>query len=263
MMKFCVCMKQVPDTQNVRVDPEKGTLIRKGIPVITNPFDESALELALELKDIIGGHVTVLTMGPTSSEEVVRDALSLGADRAFRITDGAFAGSDTLATSRVLGKAIQVTGPYDILLFGKQAIDGDTAQVGPEVAVFLGLPLVGFVTDVIEIKKNCILLERVTDWGRERVLCDYPLVITVLKAKNRLRMPKLEGIIRSFKEEIGLLTHKNLGLQPEKCGLKGSPTRVKKIFSPETRSRVHFIEGSVEEKAAEAVRLIKKLVLAD
>ena len=259
-MRYCVCMKQVPDTQNIRIDPEKGTLIRKGIPVITNPFDESALELAFEIRDRMGGEITVLTMGPPSSEEVARDAISLGADRAFRLTDGIFAGSDTLATSYILSMAIQKTGPYDVLLFGKQAIDGDTAQVGPEVAGFLGVPVISFVTDVIEVSGDGILLERATDEGREKVYCDYPLAITVVKAGKRLRMPTLKGVLRSLKAEVGLFTHEMIDVEVDRCGLKGSPTRVKKVFSPEIRSKVRFIEGSVGEKAREAARIIKEIV---
>ncbi|RKY01690.1 MAG: electron transfer flavoprotein subunit beta, partial [Spirochaetes bacterium] len=151
-------------------------------------------------------------------------------------------------------------GPYDVLLFGKQAIDGDTAQVGPEVAGFLGVPVISFVTDVIEVSGDGILLERATDEGREKVYCDYPLAITVVKAGKRLRMPTLKGVLRSLKAEVGLFTHEMIDVEVDRCGLKGSPTRVKKVFSPEIRSKVRFIEGSVGEKAREAARIIKEIV---
>ena len=148
-MHVLVCIKQVPDTQKVRIDPERGTLIRKGVPSITNPFDETALELAFEIRESAGGRVSVLTMGIPDSECILRDALTLGADDAYLLTGSVFAGADTLATSYALSLAIEKNGPFDLLLFGKQAIDGDTAQVGPEVAGQLGYPVVTFVQDLM------------------------------------------------------------------------------------------------------------------
>jgi len=239
-MKFCVCMKQVPDTQKVKVDPEKGTLVRKGIPSITNPFDESALELALHLREKIGGTITVITMGIPDSELILRDALSLGADQAFLLTGSDFAGADTLATGYALSKAIEKTGPFDILLFGKQAIDGDTAQVGPEVSVFLGIPVIAFVSDIIEINP--------------------PVLLTVIKAPQRLRMPTMQGLLRSFNIPVQKIEPSEIGADLRRCGLRGSPTRVKKIFTPNIRSRVRFIEGNLEEKAKGIKELIEERI---
>lgn len=179
-----VCIKQVPDTQKVRIDPERGTLIRKGVPAIMNPFDESALELALQIKETLGGRVSVLTMGIPDSECMLRDALSLGADLGVLLTDAGFAGADTLATSYALSKGIEKLGDFELLIFGKQAIDGDTAQVGPEVAGYLDIPVITFVTDVLEIDRNYIVVERMLDNGREVVRSSYPVLITVVKAKS-------------------------------------------------------------------------------
>jgi len=259
-MKFCVCMKQVPDTQKVKVDPEKGTLVRKGIPSITNPFDESALELALHLREKIGGTITVITMGIPDSELILRDALSLGADQAFLLTGSDFAGADTLATGYALSKAIEKTGPFDILLFGKQAIDGDTAQVGPEVSVFLGIPVIAFVSDIIEINPCRIKAERLIDNGKEVVECEYPVLLTVIKAPQRLRMPTMQGLLRSFNIPVQKIEPSEIGADLRRCGLRGSPTRVKKIFTPNIRSRVRFIEGNLEEKAKGIKELIEERI---
>jgi len=258
-MRFLVCMKQVPDTQKVKIDPERGTLIRKGVPSITNPFDESALELALQLREKVDGSITVITMGIPDSESILRDALSLGADRAFLLTGSDFAGADTLATSYALSKAVQKTGPYDILFFGKQAIDGDTAQVGPEVSGFLNIPVITFVTEVIEINSHKIKAERLIDNGKEVVESDFPVLLTVIKASQRLRMPTLKGLYRSFEMPVEELGPFEVGADSERCGLRGSPTRVKKIFTPGMRARVEFLEGSLEEKAKGLVKVIEKI----
>jgi len=249
MLNILVCMKQVPDTQKVKINPETNTLIRKGVPSITNPFDESALEEALEIKEVLGGSITVLTMGIPASASILKDAISLGADRAYLLSHRDFAGADTLATSYTLSKAIKKLGYFDILLLGKQAIDGDTAQVGPEISGWLGLPVITYVNDILEIDNKHIIVERMIDNGKEIVKVDYPIVLTVVKAKNRLRMPCLNGILRSLDEKIFRFGSEDIGIEKEKCGLKGSPTRVKKIFCPEGHSKVRFLEGSNTEKA--------------
>ncbi|MBN2325018.1 MAG: electron transfer flavoprotein subunit beta/FixA family protein [Spirochaetes bacterium] len=253
-----VCMKQVPDTQKVRIDPERGTLIRKGVPSITNPFCESALELALGIREKRGGTVTVLTMGIPDAACILKDALSLGADRAILVTGRDFAGADTLATSYALSRAVSSLGGFDLLLFGKQAIDGDTAQVGPEVAGMLGIPVVTFVTDIRKITPGGIVVERAADGCRELVRTRFPSLLTVVRAEKRLRMPTMEGILSSFSREVETAGLGDIGAESDRCGLKGSPTRVKKIFSPSNGGLVNFLEGSVEEKAIRFVELLKE-----
>lgn len=248
-MNILVCMKQVPDTQQVKIDPEKGTLIRKGVPAVTNPFDESALEFALEIKEKLGAKITVLTMGIPDSECMLRDALALGADCGILLTDAGFAGADTLATSYALSRAIETIGNFELLIFGKQAIDGDTAQVGPEVAGHLDIPVITFVMGAQEVTENSIVVERMLDNGKEIVRSGYPVLITVVKAERRLRMPTLDGLLTSFDLRVQKLGVSDIGADIQRCGLKGSPTRVKKIFTPKQRSRVMLIQGSIEEKA--------------
>jgi electron transfer flavoprotein beta subunit len=253
-----VCMKQVPDTQKVQIDQERGTLVRKGVPSITNPFDESALEFALAVREHKGGTVTVLTMGIPDAASILTDALTLGADRAIIITGSAFAGADTLATSYAISRAVQSAGGFDLLLFGKQAIDGDTAQVGPEVAGELGIPVITFVIDVREISEDGVVVERAVDGGREVVEARFPAALTVVKAKKRLRIPTIDGIISSFGKKVMRFGPDDIGADPERCGLKGSPTRVKRIFAPSADSTVTFLEGSIDEKACRFVEIIRK-----
>jgi len=256
-VNILVCLKQVPDTQKVKIDPERNTLIRKGVPSITNPLDESALELALEIRSITGGKITVLTMGIPDSEEILRDGLSLGADSAYLLTHRDFAGADTLATSYTLSMAIKELGGFELLLFGKQAIDGDTAQVGPEVAGHLGIPVVTFVTNVQKTAKDIIVVERMIENGKEIVEAEYPVLLTVVKAAQRLRIPTLEGMIKSFDIPVHRLGVQDIGADSSRCGLKGSPTRVKKVFSPKLDSKVKFIEGSIDEKAKKFISIVR------
>jgi electron transfer flavoprotein beta subunit len=251
-------MKQVPDTQKVRIDPKRNTLIRKGVPSITNPYDESALEMALEVRAAAGGKISVITMGIPDSEEILRDGLSMGADNAYLLSHSDFSGADTLATSYALSMGIKKIGSFDLLLFGKQAIDGDTAQVGPEVAGHLGIPLVTFVTNVMAVEPKSVVVERMIENGKEIVECEYPVVFTVVKAAERLRIPTLDGMIRSFDIPVTRYGTSEIYADPDRCGLKGSPTRVKKVFSPKQLSRVQLIEGSIEEKAKGFVRIIMK-----
>jgi len=258
-LKICVCIKQVPDTQKVKIDPVKGTMIRKGVPSIMNPYDESALEMALEIKDMVGGEITTISMGIPSVANMLRYTIALGADRTFLLTSPEFAGADTLATSYTLSLGIAETGPYDLILFGKQAIDGDTAQVGPEVASALNMPLVTYISNFFEIDNDGLKVERFTDYSREIVKAKFPSVITVLKAKSRLRMPKLSQLIHSFDVEIPFLNAKRLKADINRCGLKGSPTRVKEIFSPKLDKKVIFIDGSINEKAEKFKDILKDL----
>ena len=258
-LKVCVCIKQVPDTQRVKIDPVKGTMIRKGVPSIMNPYDESGLELALEIKDRVDAEITTVSMGIPSVSDMLRYTIALGADRSFLLTSPEFAGADTFATSYTLSLGLKATGPYDIIIFGKQAIDGDTAQVGPEVAGSLNYPIASFVSDFFEIDKNGLKLERYTDYSREIVRINKPAILTVVKAKKRLRLPKLKRLIYSFNVEIPKLKFSDLNADINQCGLKGSPTRVKEIFSPENQKKVIFIEGSIKEKAETLKGVLKNM----
>lgn len=249
-MNILVFLKQVPDTQKVRIDPERGTLIRKGVPSITNPFDETALELGLEIREAAGGTVSAITMGIPDAECVVRDALTLGADRGYLLTHRKFAGADTLATSYTLSCAVRSLGPFDLLLFGKQAIDGDTAQVGPEVAGALGLPVATFVQRLLEVREGTLVVERMLDAGRQVVEVACPAAMTVVRASSRLRMPTFSTIRRSFDLPVSRLGVEEIDADLSRCGLSGSPTRVKRVFTPKAHALVTMLEGSPEEAAA-------------
>ena len=190
-MKIIVLMKQVPNTNEVKIDPKTGTLIREGVPSIINPDDKNALEEALKIKEEKGGSVTVLTMGPPQADFALREALAMGADEAILLTDRVFAGADTWATSLALAKAIQKIGEYDLIFAGRQAIDGDTAQVGPEIAEHLGLPQVTYVRKVVSLEGNKVVVERALEDGYEVIECQLPAVLTAIKELNVPRYPSV------------------------------------------------------------------------
>jgi electron transfer flavoprotein beta subunit len=191
-MNIIVCIKQVPDTAEVRINPETGTLIRDGVPSIINPFDMHAIEAGLQLREKTGGNVTVLTMGPPQAESALREAISMGVNDAVLLSDRAFAGSDTWATSHILSKAISKLGA-DVIICGKQAIDGDTAQVGPEVAEFLNIPHISYVRRVDDITEKTIKVQRLMDEGYDVVESSLPVLLTVVKELNEPRLPSLKG----------------------------------------------------------------------
>jgi len=236
-LKIVVCIKQVPDTTDVKINPKTNTLIREGVASITNPFDEYAVEEALRLKDKHGGEVHVISMGPPQAVEILKNALAVGADKVYLISDRAFAGADTLATAYTLAKTIQMIGGADLVICGKQAIDGDTAQVGPGVATRLGIPQLTYVSKVREIDpvKKRIVVERLLENGREVVESSLPVLMTVVKDINEPRHPSLLGIKRVAKALIPILTAEDIGADENRIGLKGSPTWVVRIFSPEAR----------------------------
>ncbi|HDM75043.1 MAG TPA: electron transfer flavoprotein subunit beta/FixA family protein [Deltaproteobacteria bacterium] len=257
-MHVVICIKQVPDTKNVRIDPKTNTLVRQGVESITNPFDLYAIEAALQLKDSLGAKTTVITMGPPQAEESLREALSLGVDEAVLLSDRAFAGADTWATSRTLAEAIKKLGPVDLVVCGKQAIDGDTAQVGPEVATLLDLPCITYVRKIeIEDGNGTMKVERATDSGYEILRVQIPAVVTVIREIGEPRIPGLRHKIRSKKQEILVWGAEQLGLDPEEVGLQGSYTQVVKVFSPPPRGERQMLSGTVEEMARELVRILK------
>ena len=257
-MKILVCVKQVPDTTEVRIDRETNTLQRQDVPSILNPFDRHALEAALRVKECCGGTVSVLTMGPLKAQEVLKECLALGADEAVLVSDKAFAGADTLATSRTLAAAIAKLQPAELIFCGKQAIDGDTAQVGPELAEHLNMAQITCVSklEVFPAERR-LIAEREVEDGREVLELPFPAVLTVSKSLNEPRYPSIKGRLRANKTSIPILTLADLGLQAEETGLQGSPTRVVRIFAPETRKGGEVIQGMAPRQAADllAIRL--------
>jgi len=249
VMRIVVAVKQVPDTAEVRIDEERGTLIREGVPSILNPFDEYALEEAMKWRDELGGTVIAVTMGPPQAEAVLREAVSMGVDEAVLISDRAFAGADTWATSHTLARAVEKIGDVDMVMTGKQAIDGDTAQTGPSIAASLDWPQITFVGKVREINPDNIIAERYVEGGCEIIRSSLPVVITVLKDANTPRLPSLRGKMKARKIEIPVWGKEDLGLPDEEIGLDGSPTRVVKIKTPEIVSNGEIHHGEPEELA--------------
>ena len=256
-MNIVVCIKQVPNTTQVRINPETNTLIREGVESIINPFDMYAIEEALRLKEKFGGKVIVLTMGPPQAEDALREAISMGCDDAILLTDRHFAGSDTWATSYALSRAIKKIKDYGIVICGKQASDGDTAQVGPGIATWLDLPQVAYVKKIEEIKENQARMERMTEEGFDIIETPLPCLITVVKEINEPRLPSLKGKIRSKKAEITKWNAEDLACDFDKIGLDGSPTRVVKIFTPSPRKGGQILKGDTGEIVEKLVKELK------
>ena len=248
-MKIVVCIKQVPETTEVKINPQTNTLMREGVASITNPFDEFALEEALLIKEKYGGEVHVISMGPPQAVDVLKNALAVGADKVYLLSDRAFAGADTLATAYTLAKTIEKIGGVDLVICGKQAIDGDTAQVGPGTATRLGMPQLTYVAKVrgVDPAKKKIVVERMLEHGREVVESSLPAVMTVVKDINEPRLPSLLGIKKAAKAAIPTWTAKEIEVDENRVGLKGSPTWVWKIFSPEARGGGEVLKGELTE----------------
>lgn len=259
-MNIIVCIKQVPDAESlgqVRINPETNTLIREGIPLVINPFDEHALEEALRLREKHQGKVTVITMGPPQAEESLRKALAMGADEAIFISDYVFAGSDSLATSYVLAEAIKKIGTFDLIFFGKQTIDGDTAQVGPEVAELLSLPQITCVRKV-KIIDGKIQAERTLEDAFELVEAKLPVVLTVTKEINEPRYVSMGRVLKAKKAKIPLWKAADLRLDGKRIGLNGSPTQVANVFTPTSRGRGEILEGSIPRQVEVLVNRLKE-----
>ncbi len=261
-MRIIVCIKQVPETTDIRIDPKTNTLIREGAASIINPYDMYAIEEALRIKEKMGGEVTVLTMGPPQAESALREAISLGCDHAILITDRAFAGSDTLATSYTLAKAIKVIGKVDLIICGKQAMDGDTAQVGPEISVQLGIPQVTYVRKIEEIDRDFARVERMTEEGVEVIETPLPCLFTVVKEINEPRLPSLKGKMQAKKAGIVNWNSKDIQANVERIGLAGSPTQVIKIFSPPPRKGGQVFQGTTEEVVDKLSSILKDRIAA-
>ncbi|MBC7121786.1 MAG: electron transfer flavoprotein subunit beta/FixA family protein [Pseudothermotoga sp.] len=231
-MNFLVLVKQVPDTEKVKIDPISGTMVREGLDVTMNPLDSHALELAVSLKEKLNGSVTVLSMGPMNTIDVLRDAIALGADRAILLSDSALAGSDTWATSLALAKAIEKLNiAFDLMICGEKSTDGETGQVGIELATLLNLPVVTYVSELIELGSNFVLVKRSIEDAHEVWKAPLPACLCVLKSVAEPRLPTLAGKKTAMDAKIEIYDTESIGINREEVGLKGSPTRVVKVFN--------------------------------
>lgn len=248
-MKIVVCVKQVPNTNEVKIDPVKGTLIREGVPSILNPDDANALEEALRLKDQNPDtQVIVLSMGPPQAQTMLRECLAMGADEAILLSDRVFGGADTCATSTTLAAGIRKIGNVDLIFAGRQAIDGDTAQVGPQVARRLGLPVVTYVQDC-QVEAGKVRVHRQLEDGYEVIEVQGPCLLTMVKELNQPRYMNLGRILDAYQTEIPVWDHTTVDVDPEDCGLKASPTRVFRSFTPPLKGAGQMLEGSVKHMA--------------
>ncbi len=249
-MNIVVCIKQVPSTTQVRINKDTNTLIREGVESIINPFDTYAVEEGVRLKERFGGKVTVLTMGPPQANAALKETIEVGADEGILVSDRAFAGSDTLATSYVLSKAIEKIGNYDLVIAGKQTMDGDTGQVGPGIAQRLGLPFVAYVSQVEDINGGKMKARRMIDEGHEVVEAPVPCVMSVTKEINVPRLPSLRGKMKAKSAQFTVWSAADLGIEENKVGVAGSPTWVMQIFSPKRERKSEMLEGSSAEQVS-------------
>jgi len=256
-MNIVVCLKQVPDTTKVKIDPQTNTLIRQGIENIVNPFDTYALEEGVRIKERCGGKVTAISMGPPQAEEVLREAIALGADEAILLSDSAFAGADTLATSYTLARAIDKLEQNDLIICGRQTIDGDTGQVGPELAEVLGVPFVAYVSRIEEIDNGYMRVQRMVEEGHEVIELPLPTVITVVKEINIPRLPSLRGLAKSKSVTIPIWTAQELDVDKNMVGLSGSATRVIKVFFPQRIRRGEILQGELESQVESLVNKLR------
>ncbi|HSH35051.1 electron transfer flavoprotein subunit beta/FixA family protein [Schnuerera sp.] len=259
-MNIIVCIKQVPDTNEVKIDPVKGTLIREGVPSIINPDDKNALEEALRIKDENENvKVTLLSMGPPQAEVALVEAIAMGADEGILLSDRAFAGSDTWATSTALAAGINYIGNYDIIFCGRQAIDGDTAQVGPQIAEHLGIPQITYVEE-LNIENGKIKARRALEDGYFIIESEMPALITAIKELNEPRYPSIKGIYEAYKgDKIKVLSAKDIKADVNNIGLDGSPTKVNKSFTPPGRGgESEILNGSPKEQARELIVRLKE-----
>ncbi len=259
-MKIIVCIKQVPNTNKVKLDPETGTLIRKGVPSIINPDDKAGLEAALRLKDQHGAHVTVLTMGPPQADRALREALAMGADEAVLLTDRAFGGADTWATSSTLAAAIS-TMDYDLIITGRQAIDGDTAQVGPQIAEHLKLANISYA-EALRVEGDHVVVKRQFEDRYHIIKAKMPCLITALSELNTPRYMTPGGIFSAYEAHVNVLGRNDIIIDDADIGLKGSPTRVFKSFNKAVKGQGTVVELDPQESAAWLVeKLQEKFIL--
>lgn len=257
-MNIIVCVKQVPDTLGVNINRETNTLIREGVDSVINPFDLHAVEEGLRLKGKYGGTVTALSMGPVQVVDTLRRALSLGADNAVLLSDIGFAGADTLATSYALARGVKKIGWFDLIICGRQAIDGDTAHVGPSLAERLSIPHISCVVKIRKVTNKYMVAERMTEERTEQIKLSLPALITVCKGINEPRFPTLKWKIRAEKTKIKIWSAKDIGADENKIGLRGSPTRVVKMTTPKHERQGRFLEGSTQQQVADLVSKLRQ-----
>ena len=257
-MNIVVCLKQVPGTTQVQIDPQTNTLVRQGIKSVLNPFDAYALEEGVRIRERYTGKVTVITMGPPQADEMLREAISVGADQAILLSDREFAGSDTLATSYTLSQAVRKIADYDLIICGRQTLDGDTGQVGPELAEMLGLPFIAYVSKVEEVADGTLRVQRLVDEGHESIESTLPAVVTVTKEINVPRLPSLRGMARSKSAQIAVWTAADIEADKESVGRAGSATVVVKTFVPERVRTGQVLSGTVEEQVEALIGKLKE-----
>ena len=246
-MNILVCIKQVPDTTEIRIDPETNTLIRTGVPSIMNPFDAYAVEQALQLKEMTDGRVTVVTMGPPQAKSILGDALAMGVDDAYLVTDRKFGGSDTLATSYILASVARKLGPFDVILCGKQAIDGDTAQVGPQLSEHLGIPVISY-TQELKVEGDSVIVKRQYDDRYHMLKAKMPCLLTALAELNEPRYMTPGGIFEACAKEITVWGRKDLkDVEDSNLGLKGSPTQIAKASDKVRKGKGETVNLDVAE----------------
>ncbi|NLL39980.1 MAG: electron transfer flavoprotein subunit beta/FixA family protein [Clostridiales bacterium] len=259
-MKIIVCAKQVPDTTEVKIDPVKGTLIREGVPSILNPDDANALEAALAIKDEKPGTtVNVISMGPPQAEYMLKECIAMGADHAYLLSSRAFGGADTCATSTTIAEGIKKIGDYDLIFAGRQAIDGDTAQVGPQVAQRLEIPFVTYVRKIRELKDKSIVVERQLEDGYEVIEVPLPCLLTAVKELNEPRYMNIGRILDAYEGNyITVWNENDVCLDPSECGLQASPTQVMRSFTPEPKGKGEMLSGTVTEMATALVNKLRE-----
>jgi electron transfer flavoprotein beta subunit len=261
-IKIVVCIKQVPGTTEIKIDPETNTLIREGIENIINPFDAYAIEEGVRIRERFNdGEVEViaLTMGPPQSREILKEAISVGVDSAILLSDRAFAGADTWATSTTLAKAINKIEDCRLIILGKQTLDGDTGQVGPELAQRLNIPFIGYASSILEINRNKMKVKRLMEDRYETFEINLPAAISVVKDINTPRVPSLRGKMKAKSAEIPVWDAKQLEADEDEVGLSGSYTQVVKIFTPKIKHEIKMIEGSPGEQVEQLYKELKEL----
>jgi len=252
-LKILVPVKQVPESSNVKMDKATGTVIRTGVETVVNPLDLYAIETAIRLKESYGGEVTAISMGPPQAMRVLREAAAMGCDSCALLSDRRFGGADTWATSYTLARAAAKLGPFEIIVAGERATDGDTAQVGPALASWLDIPALTYVSKIESVERGRIRLERLVEEGYEMLDAPLPCLVTVVKEIAVPRLPTLKGKIRSREMEIPVLSADDLNVNQDYIGLKGSPTRVVKIDTPSVSRGGRTIKAADEESVALAV----------
>ena len=256
-MKIIVCIKQVPNTTEIKIDPITNTLKRDGVPSIINPDDKTAIEAALQLKEKCDATVTVITMGPSQAEKALREALAMGADEAFLITDRAFAGSDTLATSTILAAAIKKLGA-DVVFCGRQAIDGDTAQVGPQISEHLDIPQITYAAAIdYNADHGSLIVKRQFEDRYQTLEVKGQCLITILSTLDTPRYMNVWDIIAQDEKEIGIITFNDIEVDPAEIGLKGSPTKVKSTATKQFDKTIETLELDPESAAKAIVDALK------